>query len=122
MRRIKSRRRTRLSEEEAYRRLNDVFDFELYALVLEYSDEFGASIRGSVERRLDERQKAFDAMLATHPATLAENARRAEAGRLEKERLEKTTVRRKARERRAMGADVERLARRWGAMLVLQAS
>ena len=115
-------RRTRLSEEEAYRQFSEVFDFEFYALVLEYSDEFAAGIRECVKRRLGERQKAFEAMLARHPATLTENARRAEARRLEEERLEKAAVRKKARERRAMGADVERLARRWGAKLVLQAS
>ena len=121
MRRTGSRHKTRLSEEEAFERFDRVFDFELYALVLEYSDKFGAAIRECVKRGLDERQKAFEAMLAIHPATIAEKAGRAEARSLEKDRLKRAAARRRARERRAVGAGVERLAHRWGARLVRRA-
>ncbi len=121
MRRIRSRRKTRLSEEEAFERFNRVFDFESYCLELEYSETIGAAIREGIRKALDRKQRAFDAVLAVHPTTRAENARRAEARRLEEERLEKAAVRKNARERRAMGADVERLARRWGAQLVRRA-
>ena len=51
-------------EEEAFRRFNEVIDFELYCLELEYSDKIGAMIREGVKRRLDGKQKAFEAMLA----------------------------------------------------------
>ncbi len=121
MRRTGSRHKARLSEEEAFERFNRVFDFDLYALVLEYSDKFGAAIRECVKRRLDERQKEFDAMLAIHPATIAEKAGRAEARFLKKDRLERAAARRRARERRAVGAGVERLAHMWGARLVRRA-
>ncbi len=112
-------RKERLSEEEAFRRFNRIFDLELYALVLEYSDEFGAAISGCVKRRLDEEQEAFEAMLAGHPATLAENALRAERTQLEKERLERVAARKKEGERRRRRAAVGHLARRWGAKLAL---
>ncbi len=121
MRRTRTRRKTRLAEEEAYRQFSEVFDRELFALELEYNETIGAAIREGIMKALDEEQSAFDAMLAQHPATLAANARRGEARRLEKQRLEKATVRKKARERRAVGAGVERLARRWGARLVRRA-
>ncbi len=121
MRKTRSRRKTRLSEQETFERFDRVFDFELFGLVLEYSDEFGAAIRECVRRRLNERQKAFEAILAVHPATLAEKAGRAEARLLEKDRLERAAARKRARARRAVGAGVERLARRWGAQLVRRA-
>ena len=121
MRRIKSRCKTRLSEEEAFRRFNEVIDFDLYCLQLEYSDKTGAMLREGVKKALDGKQRAFDAVLARHPATLAEKARRAETRHFEKERLEGIAARRKARERRAVGAGVERLARKWGARLVRRA-
>ena len=114
-------RRTRLSEEEAYKRFNEVFDLDRFALEFEYDEKIGAMLREGVKKALDEEQSAFDAMLAQHPATLAANARRGEARRLEKQSLEKAAVRKKARERRAVGAGVERLARRWGARLVRRA-
>ncbi len=121
MRRSKSRRKTRLSEEQAFELFNRIFDFESYCLELEYSETIGNALREGVRAVLDRKQRTFDAMLAVHPTTLAENAHRAEVRRLENERLEKAAVRKKARERRAMGADVERLARRWGAQLVRRA-
>ena len=122
MRTTRSRRKTRLSEEEAFERFNRIFDFELYCLELEYSETIGNALREGVRAVLDRKQRAFDAMLAVHPASLAENARRAEARCLEKERLAGIATRRKARERYAVDAGVERLAHRWGAKLVLQAS
>lgn len=111
------RRKPVWDEEEAYRRFNQVIDFELYCLELEYSDKIGAMIREGVKRRLDAKQSAFDAMLAGHPATLAENARRAETRRLEKERLEKIAERQSEREERRRCAGVRYLARRWHAKL-----
>ncbi len=117
MRRIKSRRKKHLSEEQAFERLNRVFDFELFCLELEYNEKIGAMISEAVQTKLDEKQRAFDAMLATHPATLAENARRAETRRLEKERLEKIAERQSEREERRRRAGVSQLARRWGATL-----
>jgi hypothetical protein len=113
----RKRRRPVWDEEEAFRRFNEVIDFELYCLELEYSDKIGAMIREGVKRRLDEKQKAFEAMLAQHPATLAENARRAETRRLEKERLEKIAERQSEREERRRCAGVRYLARRWHAKL-----
>ncbi len=106
----------RLSEEEAFRRFNEVFDLELFALELEYNEKIGAMIRESVKKKLDGKERPFDAMLATHPATLAENAHRAEARRLEKERLDKIVERRREREERKRRA-VGHLARRWGATI-----
>jgi len=121
MPRTGSRRRTRLSEEQTFERLNRVFDFELFCLELECNEKIGNALREGVRAALDRRQRAFDAMLAIHPATLAEKAGRAEARFLEKDRLKRAAARRKARERRAMSADVERLARRWDARLVRRA-
>jgi hypothetical protein len=113
----RKRRKPVWDEEEAFRRFNEVINFDLYCLELEYSDKIGAMIREDVKRRLDEKQKAFDAMLARHPATLAENARRAETRRLEKERLEKVAERQKEREERTRRGGVRHLARRWHAKL-----
>ena len=106
-------------EEEAYRRFNEVFDLDLFALELEYDQTISAMIREGVKRGLDERQRAFEAMLADHPATLAENVRRAERTRLEKERLEKAAARKEEREERRRRAAASHLARRWGAKLVV---
>ncbi len=111
--------RRRFSEEEAYRRFNEVFDLELFALELEYNEKIGAMIRESVKKELDGKERPFDAMLATHPATLAENARRAETRRLEKERLEKIAERQSEREQRRRRAGVRHLARRWHAKFAL---
>ena len=113
----RKRRKPVWDEEEAFRRFNEVIDFELYCLELEYSDKIGAKIREGVRKALDEKQQAFDAMLARHPATLAENARRAETRRLEKERLEKIAERQSEREERRRCAGVRYLARRWHAKL-----
>ena len=121
MRRIRSRSKTRLSEEQTFERLNRVFDFELFCLELEYNEKVGNALREGVETALDRRQRAFDAMLAIHPATLAEKADRTEVRFLEKDRLKRAAARRRARERRAVGAGVERLARRWDARLVRRA-
>ncbi len=121
MRRTRSMRKTQLSEEQTFERLNRLFDFDVFCLELEYNEKIGNALREGVEAALDRRQRAFDAMLAIHPATLAEKAGRAEARFLEKDRLERTAARRRARERRAVGASVERLARRWGARLVRRA-
>ena len=121
MRRTRSRRKTRLSEEQAFDSINRVFDFELLCLELEYNEKIGNALREGVETALDCRQRAFDAMLATHPATLAENARRAEARRLEQERLAAISARREEREERKRRAAVGHLARRWGARLVKRA-
>jgi hypothetical protein len=107
----------RLPEEEAYRRLNEVIDFDLFCLGLEYDERLVAEIHESTRKRLDERQRAFDAMLTRHPATLAENVRRAETRRLEKERLEKIAERLSEREERKTCAGVRHLARRWHAKL-----
>ncbi len=111
------RRKPVWDEEEAFRRFNEVIDFELYCLELEYSDKICAMIREGVRKVLDAKQSAFDAMLARHPATLAENARRAETRRLEKERLEKIAERQSEREERRRCAGVRYLARRWHAKL-----
>jgi hypothetical protein len=113
------KRKRHLSEEEAYRRFNEVFDLDLFALELEYDETISAMIREGVKRALDEKQRVFDAMLTSHPATLAENARRTERTRLEKERLEKATARKEEREERRRRAAVGHLARRWGAKLVV---
>ncbi len=121
MRRTRNKRRTRVSEEQAFERLNQVFDFELFCLELEYNEKIGNALREGVETALDRRQRAFDAMLAIHPATLAEKAGRAEARFLEKDRFKRAAARRRARERRAVGAGLERLARMWGARLVRRA-
>ncbi len=121
MRTTMGRRKTHLPEEEAYRRINEVVDLELLALELEYNEEIGSMIRESVKKKLDGNQRAFDAMLAVHPATLAENARRAEARLLETERLERIVAWRKECEERSRCAAVGRLARRWGARLVRRA-
>lgn len=121
MRSVTNKRRRWLSEEEAFKGLSEVFDFELFCLEIEYNEKIGDVIREGVKKALDEKQRAFDAMLASHPATLAVTARRAEARRLERERLEGIAARRRARERRAVGAGVERLARRWDARLVRRA-
>lgn len=110
-------RRTRLSEEEAYRRFNEVFDLDRFALELQNNEKIGAMIRDGIERALDVKQRASDAVLAQHPATLAENARRVEKRRLEKERLEKIAGRRSEREERRRRAGVRHLARRWHAKL-----
>ncbi len=118
MRRTRTRRRTQLSEEEAFERFERVFDFEVYCLELEYNEAIGAAIREGVRAALDRKQRAFDAILAGHPATLAENARRAEARRLDKERLEGVATRRRERYERRRRAGVMRLVRRWGAKLV----
>ncbi len=109
--------RKRFSEEEAFRRFNEVFDLELFALELEYNEKIGAMIRESVKKKLDAKERPFDAMLATHPATLAGNARRAETRRLEKERMEKIAERQSEREERRRHAGVMHLARRWHAKL-----
>ncbi len=119
MRTTMSRRKTRLSEEEAYRQFSEVFDLDLFALELEYNEEIGSALHEGVRAALDRRQRAFDVMLEQHPATLAENARRAEMRRLEQERLEKIAERRRECEERTRRAGVMHLARRWGAKLAL---
>ena len=112
MRRTRTRRRTRLSEEQV---------FERFCLELEYNEKIGNALRDGVETALDRRQRAFDAMLAVHPATLAEKAGRAEARQLDEERLERIATRRREREARRKREGVERLACRWGARLVRRA-
>ena len=87
MRTTMGRRKTRLSEEQAFERLNRVLDFELFCLELEYNEKIGAMTSEAVQEKLDGKQRAFDAMLAVHPATLAEKAGRAEARQLDEERL-----------------------------------
>ena len=103
--------------EKDLERFSRHFDIELFALELEYNEKLGAAIREAVRKRLDARQKALDGMLARHPATLAENARHAEARCLEEERLEKIAERRGEREERTRRGGVRRLARKWHAKL-----
>jgi hypothetical protein len=111
------KRRRRPTEEEAFRRFNEVFDFEVYCLEFEHNERIGAMLREGVREAFDERQQTFHAVLAQHPATLAENARRAETRRLEEEHLEKIAERRREREERRRRAGVRHLARRWHAKL-----
>lgn len=113
----RKRRKPVWDEEQAYRRLNEVIDFDLFCLELEYNEKIGAMIHEGVSKALEEKQLAFDAMLAQHPAALAENARRAETRRFEKERLEKIAERQSEREECRRRAGVRHLARRWHAKL-----
>ena len=117
MRSAIEKRRRRSTEEETFRRFNEVFDFEVYCLELENNQKIGAMILEGVTNALDARQRLFEAALASHPATLAEKARRAEVRRLEKERLEKIAERRRECEERTRRAGVRHLARRWHATL-----
>ncbi len=102
----------------AFERFRAIFDFEIFCLELEYYESSGAAIREGAKAALDEKQRAFDAILTRHPATLVGNARRAEARRLEKERREKIAERRRAREEQRRRTGVKRLAQRWRAALV----
>jgi hypothetical protein len=105
------RRKTRLPEEEAYRQFSKVFDLELLCLELEYNDRIGAMIRTGVEKALDRKQRVFEAVLAAHPATAAEESCRALSRQFDEERLERIAEGR----RRRGGA--RHLARRWHATL-----
>ena len=82
-----------------------------------HKQELAAAIREGVRSKLDARQKAFDTMLARHPAAVAENARRAEARRLEAERLEEIARRQREREENRRRAGARHLVRRWHAKL-----
>jgi hypothetical protein len=81
--------RRRLSEEDAYSRFSEMFDLDVFALELEHSDRIGAVIRKGVEDALDRKQRDFEAILAEHPATIAEESLRALARQLEDKRLQK---------------------------------
>ncbi len=111
-------RKERLSEEEAYRRFSEFFDFDLYCLELEYGEQIGVMIRLGLERALDHRQQGFERMLAQHPDTIAENRRRAEARRLEAERKRRL----KRKRRRELLAALRQLAGKWHAKLIVRAA
>ncbi len=117
MRTTMGRRKTRLSEEQAFERLNRVFDFDLFCLELEYNEKIGAMTSEAVQEKLDGKQRAFDAMLAVHPATLAEKAGRAEARQLDEERLGRIAEGRKEHEENRRRAGARHLVRRWHAKL-----
>jgi hypothetical protein len=87
------RRSRRIPEEEAYGRFAEVFDLDVFALELEYGDRVGAVIREGVEKALDRRQRDFEAVLAAHPATAAEESCRALARQLEEGRLKEAAKR-----------------------------
>ncbi len=107
------RRPRRLSEEEAYEQFNEVFDLDLFRLELEHGDRVSARIREGVEKALDRRQRDFEAVLAAHPATAAEESCRALARQLEGERLREIAKRKEGEGR----TRAYRLARRWHAKL-----
>ena len=91
----------RVTMTEPLRRFCEVFDFETYCLELSQDERFDSAIRKALEKKLDSRERAFNIVLRQHPATLRENARRAEARRIEKERLDGIA----ARKYRARGAE-----------------
>ncbi len=114
-RNTRKRRSPVRDEEEAFRRFNEVFDFDLFCLELELNVKIGEAIREEIRTKLGAKQHSFDTMLVQHPATLAESARHAEARRLEQERLEKIAERQSEREEHKKCAGVRHLARRWHA-------
>ncbi len=107
-----------LTPEEARKKLEGIQMFECPGHHVELSGPLGYwEVDWATVHEDDAKQSAFDAMLARHPATLAENARRAETRHLEKERLEKIAERQSEREERRRCAGVRHLARRWHAKL-----
>jgi hypothetical protein len=104
-----------LSEETAFGRFSEHFDFDAYLLELEYDERVGAMLREAVTRLLDARQREFEAMLERHPATAAEDARRREALDLEIERLDGIAAREAGREQERRRARVGCLVRKWHA-------
>ena len=107
-----------LGEEEAFKRFDEHFDLDVFALELEYGGRLGEAINQAVCAKSDRRQAAFDKMLAEHPATRVENARRAKARRLEAERLQRIAARNEAREKRQLQEGLQHLARRWRAQFI----
>ena len=107
-----------LGEEEAFNRFNEVFDLDVFTLELEYGEHLGETIRKAVRAQSDRRQAKFDHMLAEHPATRVENARRAEARRLEADRLQRIAARQEEREKRHFDNGLQHLALKWRAQLV----
>lgn len=106
------------SEEEAFRHFTERFDHEIYYLELEYNERLGEAIRGAVRTRLDRKQARFDQFMAAHPATLAENERRAEMRRLERNRHDQIALRMEVREKQQLQSGIARLAHRWRAKLI----
>lgn len=103
------------TEGEAYRRFNEIFDHEILCLELDYN--LGRLFRKEIKRHLNQKQAVFDRMMEKHPATLADNARRAEARRLEKEWRERRAAEKEARDKRRLQKSLQRLAKGWGATL-----
>ena len=115
MRFPRKKNRAWLSEEETYNRFTEVFDLDVFALELEYSDRIGGMIRKGVEQVLDRKQHDFEVMLAAHPATAAEESCRGMARQLEEERQQEIAKRRAEREGKTVRTLACRLARRWHA-------
>ena len=92
-------------------RFDRAVDVVEFCECLRRDEVLSCALRSAVRERLDSKERAFNVMLAHHPATLAENSRRAEARRLERERLERIA----ARERRRVDIGLQRLSRRWNA-------
>ena len=86
MRIIKAPKNMRLTREEKdFNCFSRHFDHEVYYLELDYN--LTPLVRDAVRNHLQQKQEAFDRMMASHPATIADEKRRRERFRLELQHL-----------------------------------